>query len=131
MFKFVPGARRAWWPVAWKAADEAGNIVENKIEMRFILMDDAAYQTLITETGPGFDKAAEGLTGAEREAAQRTGRAGFVQQFAEDWRGIMDEGGAPLPWSADNLGMVIQLPGVMQAVLAAHAAARAGARPNG
>jgi hypothetical protein len=132
MFKFVPGAvRHAWWPVKWQAAAEDGTVVNNQITMRFVLHDDVDYQTLTTDTAASFDAKWQDLTGDAREQAQRGARAEYVQLFATGWRDIADAHDAPLPWEPAILAPFLQLPGVMTAVLEAHAAARRGARPNG
>jgi hypothetical protein len=132
MFKFVPGqVRHAWWPVEWTGVTEEGEPVANKIEMRFVLQDDAAYQTLTTETAPALDERWAELKGAERETAQRGARADLVFLLATGWRLVEDENGAPFPWSRDVLGQFLMIPGVITAVLQAHKAARRGDRPNG
>lgn len=111
--------RKAWWPVSWKGVGEEGEIITNKIELRFRLLkvDEAVKIALAvdgvraaeeTPTGDGSDPA----TVAAAIAALPVRYAELVMQIADDWRGVQAENGEPLPFGADNLALLMNEPGL-------------------
>jgi hypothetical protein len=115
---------RAWWPVTFNSVSEEGEIVENKFEMRFRILDE--------------DELAE-LTKLERkidvsEAVPSEVAAEIVLKIAEDWKGILDDdgsdAGASLAFTPANVAMLMKVPNVYFGVAAAFRACRAGVRPG-
>lgn len=59
------------------------------------------------------------LTQAEIDAAMKNkdeSVAQFVHKVAEDWEGVLDEQGQPMPFSADNLDALLNNDAGMQGV---------------
>lgn len=131
MFKYVPGAVSfAWWPVKWASPKEDGGVIENRIELRFRLLDDDAFNDLMLEQVPALDKKLIGLAGEELEAQRRANRATFVRAMADGWRGIGDSEDKPLDFTDDLIASVFALPGLTAAATTAFRQCRVGERPN-
>lgn len=131
MFKFVDAPTFAWWPVTWSSPTEDGDVVKNRIELRFRIVGDAEFAELMTTVPAELDKKAADKAGPELIAARRAARAEFVQQLADGWRGIGDENGSPLSWAPEVIGPVVDLPGLLPAIVSAARECRVGERPNG
>lgn len=99
-------AARAWWPVEWDGVAEDGAIVSNKIEMRFrlIKLDEAALFARDALAA----QAKEQEDGADLAAIY----VGLVSRIADDWRGVNAENGDALPWTPDNLKLLMNEPGL-------------------
>lgn len=116
-FTIVPN-RRAWWPVIFSGVTEDGEVIENSFELRFNLLDEDEHHGLMVDankiaTSMGDDGAKFGDVALP-----------FVQRMAGDWRGVNAENGQPLPFTADNLRLVVVQPGVWSAITRAYAACR-------
>lgn len=139
MFKLVSD-RRAWWPVTFPGVTEHGNVVENKIEMRFTLHGEDEFFALFREASSiaHLEDAmkvdavvappmAPEEAGAEEPAATEPAAtsklsdayAAFVEKIATDWRGVAAENGEPIRWSHENLALLMNVPGVFKATIAA------------
>lgn len=92
---------RAWWPVVWNGVAEDGSIVENRIELRFQLLKVDAAAAFIRDVVSARES--EGSEGADLPAIY----TGLVQRIADDWRGVLAENDTPLPWSAENLKLLM------------------------
>lgn len=130
MYKIVEKPR-AWWPVVWPGVTEDGEVVENRIEMRFFLHSEDEFVALLTEARDVARKEAEQLTGAVTDEAGpvQLSRlyANLTTRIACDWRGIGAENGEPLPWSAENVRLLMNAPGrVFKATMEAYQACRNG-----
>lgn len=99
-------AARAWWPVEWDGVAEDGAIVPNAIDMRFrlIKLDEAA--TFARDAITAQSKEQE--DGADLAAIY----AGLVARIADDWRHVNAENGDALPWTPDNLRLLMNEPGL-------------------
>ncbi|WP_336973415.1 histidine kinase [Sphingobium aromaticiconvertens] len=132
MFKII-AEPLVWWPVLFAGVQEDGAVVENKIELRFVILGEDEIDAFGKET-------AEFLSGAATESSVE-GEAGqpvvspsalsvqLIQRIARDWRGVAAENEEPLPFNAANLQSLLNVPNVLPAVLRAYGSCRA-ARPE-
>ena len=122
--------RRAWWPVKWNGVTEEGRVVENSIELRFILHTEDAFIKLLGEASELPEKAkkhiAVNVTAEEESTALSVFYTGFLQKIASDWRGVQGENGEPLRWEADNIQLLMNEASVFTAAVAAYQACRSG-----
>lgn len=136
MFKIVE-KRRAWWPVKFGGVTEEGRVVENKIELRFLIPDEdelAALLVTVKELSAGLPAALSGELGGEagsvaidNAAAPSETYAAIVEMIADDWRGVGGENGEPLPFAPENVGRLMRVPNVFMATMAGFRACRAAA----
>jgi hypothetical protein len=122
MFRLVPD-QSAWWPVVWPGVSEDGKIVENRIELRYRLLDADQIIDLQVE-GARVDQrvAALGaamLSGDAEPATATEIWAGYLGRIVIDWRGVGAANGEPLPFSAENLQRLLKVNGVFGAILRA------------
>lgn len=106
MFKLVKD-RTAWWPVKWDAVNEDGEIVENRVEVKFLIVGRKEFRDLFMES----DEAQGDDEAINREVAQR---------IIKDWKGIGDENGEPLPFEPEWVDAWLDQPMVPVAVLNAY-----------
>ena len=127
MFKIV-ASPRAWWPVVFAGVTEEGAIIENRFQMRFALLDEDAHQALMVEARDLLTRDGEDADGAALLFSQIA--ADFVVRIAEDWREVVIDNGTkegdPLPWSRENLPIVLRQPNVFRAVISAYRDCRDG-----
>jgi hypothetical protein len=127
MFRLVSQAK-AWWPVTWNGVTEEGEIVENRIELRFLLVGEDEFIALLMESvslKPSL-KPQPGDAGEAPRVSEMM--ADFVLKIADDWRGVGAENGESLKFGRDNLRLLVNVAGVFEAVLAALAECRAGGK---
>jgi hypothetical protein len=135
-YRIVPNAR-AWWPVTFPGVTEEGEVVTNKIELRFQLHTEDEHVALLTEAAALPEKArqaadaAKAETDEKRKELERTMLSGFyadfVQRLAVDWRGVAAENGDTLKWEPENIRLLMNQPGgIFQACVRAYVACRAG-----
>lgn len=131
MYKLVKEPR-AWWPVVWNGVAEDGAIVENKIELRFVLHSEDEFARLAVDgvklgQRAGDELAAAADADAGPEAPLSTLYAGFVRKIAVDWRGVGAENGEPLKFDEPGaLEQLLNVPGVFKAAVEAYGRCRAG-----
>lgn len=94
MFKIV-SQRLTWVKVQWPALAEDGSPIENTVELQIELVnrDDLVAQI---------------------EASRMSGSTvdyDFAARVTKDWRGVGDEQGNKLAFSADNFAKLYQAPG--------------------
>jgi hypothetical protein len=110
--------------VTWDGVAEDGAAVANRIELRFRLLKvDAAAQ---------FVRAVVDAQAKELEAgADLPGMyAGLVATIADDWRHVAAENGEALPWTPENLRLLMNEGGMFRAIFAAWRACLAGEREH-
>lgn len=90
MFKLVKD-RTAWWPVTWDGVNEDGEIIENRVEVKFLIIGRKEFKKLFMDAGSDQD-ADQDDEAINREVAQR---------IMKDWKGIGDENGEPLPFEPE------------------------------
>lgn len=92
---------RAWWPVTWDGLAEDGSFVENKVELRFRLMK--------TDAASAFGREVAAARGREQEEGVDLPAlyAELVAQMADDWRGVAAENGEALPFTAENVRLLM------------------------
>lgn len=121
MFRIV-AEPKAWWPVTWPGVAEDGKIIENKIEMRFLLLKVDAGVEMMRAANAAKEKtaASEDRVIVSREFAKA------LKPFVRDWRGVAAENGEPLPFNDDNLALLMNEPGVFEKTLEAYRDCLAG-----
>lgn len=129
MFKII-AEPLVWWPVTFPGVTEDGEVVENKIEVRFVILDEDAMEAFSIETGKLL---ASKLVGENEEVLapeDRPTSSAVAQQalqpIVRDWRGVAAENGEPLPFSVDNFRALLRVPNVFAAILRSYGACRAG-----
>ncbi|HEX8224469.1 MAG TPA: hypothetical protein VF605_11695 [Allosphingosinicella sp.] len=132
--------RRAWWLVKWNSVTEEGQIVENSIELRFIIHTEDDFVLLIAEAAELPQKArqkiADVMAGEQddenRKALERSVLSGFytefLQKIATDWRGVLMENDEPLKWEPANIPLLVNEPSVFNAAIDAYRVVRAGGK---
>lgn len=125
MFRIV-SRRTAWWPVRFGGVTEDGKIVQNEVELRFIILDEDAivdfYARLEQVNQSAF---ATGLPGDTEPLSQSATILPLMLEVVDDWRGIGDENGKALPFSPDNFLQFLKVPNVGRAVGAGYRDCRA------
>lgn len=109
-YRIVKSAQ-AWWPVEWQGVTDDGEIVTNRIELRFRLLKVDAGMAFIRDVETAQEQEQE--KGVDLPALY----AGLIQRIASDWRGVEAENGDPLRWDGRALDVIA-------------AAAREGATPT-
>ncbi len=112
MFKIVKEPR-AWWPVLWSGVAEDGTLVENRIELRFRLLKVDAAAAFIR------DVVETQTIEAQPDADLPTMYADLVGRIADDWRGVHAENGDPMPWTPENLRLLMNEGGMFKTVFSA------------
>lgn len=112
---------RVWWPVIVPVLTEDGVREEQEFKMRFVLHDEEANMAIAVEVDPIVPL-------VDDTPAKRLDRlADGVMKLAEDWAGVMMQEGEQqisMPFTRDNIRMVIGLPNVADAVLSAYRSCR-------
>jgi len=129
MFKVVSEAL-VWWPVTFPGVTEDGDVVENRIEMRFVVLDEDAIDDFRRTTAIVLAGQAEGDDAQEAQADAERRPSSLMQRtlapIVRDWRLVAGANGEPLPFNADNFRALLRVPNVFAAILAGYAACRAG-----
>lgn len=99
-FRIVKEAR-AWWPVTWDGLAEDGSTVANTIELRFRQMK--------TDAAAAFGReVAEARATEQAEGADLPGLyADLTLKMADDWRGVAAENGEALPFTPENVRLLM------------------------
>lgn len=129
MFKVVTETL-VWWPVTFPGVTEEGEIVENKIEMRFVVLDEDAIDdfkrttavVLAGQSEEGGDQDVQ--VDAERRPSALMQRT--LAPIVRDWRLVAGANGEPMPFNTDNFRALLRVPNIFAAILAAYGACRAG-----
>lgn len=129
MFKII-AEPLVWWPVTFPGVTDEGEVVENKIEMRFVVLDEDAMEAFSIATGKLLaskltDDNQEILAPEDRPTSSTVAQQA-LQPIVRDWRGVGAENGEPLPYNADNFRALLRVPNVFTAILRAYGACRAG-----
>lgn len=113
---------RAWWPVSWDGVAEDGGIVANRIELRFHILKVDAAAAFMREV----------VDATARELAPDTDLpamyAELIGRIADDWRHVAAENGEALPWTPENLRLLMNEGGMFKTVFNAWRACLAGER---
>ena len=138
MFKIVK-ERRAWWPVKFNGVTGEGRVVENEIELRFNILSEDEHAQLQADAAKLAQRAEEMVREeagdeelVEDEAERRTLAvlsrlyAEFTRRIAVDWRKVGAENGDPLPFEDENIRLLMNVPGVFKATVAAYGRCRIG-----
>jgi len=93
-----------WWPVKFQApagGDEAGALAEYEFEVQFVRVGVEAFEALNREI-------------MSKQLKDRD----VVPRIVRDWRKVED-GGASLPFTPQNLGHALDVPGAAAAIVKA------------
>lgn len=124
--------RRAWWPVKWSGVTEQGRVVENEIELRFIIHKEDEFVGLLSEAAQLPQKARDRLQGEADAEEERTALSVFYTDFlgkiAADWKGVLAENGEPLKFDPENIQLLMNEPGVFAAAVEAYRVCRTGGK---
>lgn len=99
-FRIVKEAR-AWWPVAWDGLAEDGSAVKNRIELRFRQMKTDAAAAFGVEVAEA--RAKEAVPGTDLPALY----VALVMKMADDWRLVAAENGETLPFTVENVRLLM------------------------
>ena len=127
MFKLVE-ERTAWQPVTFKGLTEEGESVENRIEMRFVLLSTDANLKLLQEAGELTVDIAPGDETTEEGEKLSTVMARFGMKIVRDWRGVHEANDDPIKFSQDSLTRLFNVPGTFEATLRAYREAIQGGK---
>lgn len=108
MFKLVPDAINPW-PVKWNHVID-GEVVEVSMTLDFVRIGATEFHQL-------FAPLADDATQADIAAHNRA----TFDRVVRGWRDIVDAGGDPLPFTADNVALLLDYPGFAYAFGAAYA----------
>lgn len=111
MFRLV-SKRRAWWPVIFAGVSEEGEIVENRVELRFTILDEdeivGFYQKLTAANEAPPDE------GAPLGASTRV--APVLLEIIDDWRGVAAENKELIAFSEERFAQFLRVPNVPLAI---------------
>lgn len=123
MFKVV-SETLVWWPVVFPGVTEDGAIVENKIEMRFVILDEDAIDAFGRDAQAIQSEEPEGASAAPSTPSEKMQRV--LAPIVRGWRQVAAENGEPMPFNEDNFRALLRVPNVYPAILTAYRACRAG-----
>lgn len=133
MFRIV-SRRTAWWPVRFGGVTEDGKIVENEVELRFVVLDEDEIVDFFARLEKASDEAAQAReqpaasTSAVSEAVNPSSAAAVLPrmlEIVEDWRNVGNENGGALPFTPDNFLQFLKVPNVAKAIGGAYRDCRA------
>lgn len=133
--------RLAWWPVIFPSVAEDGSVIENKIELRFVILGEDQFPAFIARlTAPlavaenvqsaGDDNAVADEafvpdTAAPTDIEAQSARAvEALLEVVRDWRHVAAENGEPLPFNRDNFGLLLNVPNAAAAIGRAYVGCR-------
>lgn len=116
---------RAWWPVTFPGVGEDGKIIENMIELRFMLLKVDAAEVLDEQISTRMKEAVEAKQRGDDITSSMVLRD-LLKLFAEDWRGVLAENGDALPWNDENIRMLMNEPNLFDHCITAYRRCLAG-----
>jgi hypothetical protein len=119
MFKMVE-QRKVWWPVTWDCPMDGGKVQKTQIQMRFVLINPDDAQELINQAQELDSEGQSGRAPSERKAE-------LLLSLIDDWKGVGDEDGNAVDFSADALARFFRMPNTFMPVLNAFARCMSGA----
>lgn len=128
MFKVI-SETLVWWPVLFSGVAEDGAVVDNKIELRFRILDEDAIDDFARSTNLILrgtqDEASTNAVAEDRPAPSILMQRG-LSPIVRDWRLVAGANGEPLPFNETNFQSLLRVPNVFAAILSAYSACRAG-----
>lgn len=118
MFRIVP-ERTAWWPVTFPGVTEDGKVVENRIELRFRILDEDEVIEFFEAIAKVNADAA-----ADRAKAAAASLLPVLRTVVLDWRGVGAANDEPLPFNDENFLKLLKVPNVSVAIGRAYGACR-------
>lgn len=133
--------RLAWWPVIFPSVAEDGSVIENKIELRFVILGEDQFSAFVArltaplavadEPLPDDEVVASGdaASGAEIAAladieAQGARAIEALLKVVRDWRHVAAENGEPLPFNRENFALLLNVPNAAAAIGRAYVGCR-------
>jgi hypothetical protein len=127
MFRIV-SERLCWWPVTFPGVTEEGGIIENKIELRFKVLDEDDFQPFVDRlTGISADQVEADVQAEKPTESARA--AALLSEVVRDWRLVAAANGEALPFSAENFRALLRTPNVGGAIGRAYISCR-NAKPE-
>lgn len=126
MFTIVKTAR-AWWPVTFPGVAEDGTVVQNSFDMLFRLLKVDEVAAFQSEHADIAEKIAGTMSEEDKDKASALA-AEVVKLIADNWRGVAAEGVGEIPWSDENLRMLLNEPHAFDGILAAWRACMAAGK---
>ena len=116
----VVESQRVWWPVIVRGVNDEGQPVEQEFQMHFILLDEEENAKVAED----LEKKLNALPMSK--ATEVVAKA--VKHFADDWKGVELQGAngekTSLPFSDDNLLILLRTPNVREGIMNAYRACR-------
>lgn len=132
--------RLAWWPVTFPSVTDAGGVIDNRIELRFVILGEEEFPSFVKRlTAPAMQAAAVVDAGDDVSAAtavpaiesdiesSSTSSARTLETLLEvvrDWRHVGAENGEPLPFNRENFGALLNVPNAAAAIGRGYVACR-------
>jgi len=132
--------RLAWWPVIFPSVAEDGSVIENKIELRFVILGEDQFpafvarltapladagEALPADGGAGDGDAAGGVVTTQTDIEVQSARAiEALLDVVRDWRHVAAENGEPLPFNRENFGLLLNVPNAAAAIGRAYVGCR-------
>jgi hypothetical protein len=123
MFRIVK-ERLAWWPVMFPGVTEEGEVIENKIELRFAILDEDEFPEFVDRL---FKAPAHVVGDVETDVApepESARAARVLLDVVRDWRDVAGENGQPISFGPDSFRSLLKVPGVGGAIGRAYIACR-------
>lgn len=117
MFKFAK-KRQVLWPVTIQVPrdDGSGEADDIDIKVRFELLSKSVLDKLTLEDMTAVNSDDMNALLAAVTDDKIAERRALVEEHVKDWEGIVDaDSGAPVPYSADNLAALLEVPTVYAA----------------
>lgn len=106
----------AWWPVSFTTPADGGATVEQRIDLKFVRLGIADFQTLWGSALTDATSIAAGDVPAERAPADIAARnRALFDRCVKGWRNIVDGEGSPVPFAEPWIGRLLDVPGFPQA----------------
>lgn len=129
MFKVI-SETLVWWPVLFAGVTDDGKVVENKIELRFLILDEDAIDDFARTTNLILAGERDAVDAVGEENPARVVPSILMQRglspIVRDWRMVAGANGEAMPFNEDNFRALLRVPNVFAAILSAYAACRAG-----
>lgn len=126
--------RLAWWPVTFPSVADDGVVIENRIELRFMILGEDLFPAFITRLTQPLAQPLANASGdvlADTEVSEvgahqaaDTAALDALLEVVRDWRHVAGENGEPLPFNRDNFGLLLNVPNAAGAIGRAYIACR-------
>ncbi|MBN8844792.1 MAG: hypothetical protein J0H88_16245 [Sphingomonadales bacterium] len=108
---------RAWWPIRFNGVTEEGEIVENEVRGRFIILDEDEFKE--------FEDDMMAVLVTDKPVTKKVSQllSPFIMRILENWEHVLEDDGTKqgrsLPFDEPNLQRMLRVPNFAAAVAAA------------